>query len=177
MAMTLSGDGTITGLVAGGLPDATVTQSDLVSNVAGNGPAFSAYLNSATQALSSGAYTKIQINTEEFDTNSYFDAATNYRFTPLVAGYYQINGCVNITNTVSTRNLCGIFKNGSEYKRGVDLGGVTPTTLGAVVSSLIYFNGSTDYVELYAYCSGAGTVAAGGNTYTTYFNGALVRAA
>jgi len=32
MTMTLSGSGTIAGLVAGGLPDATVTSSDLASN-------------------------------------------------------------------------------------------------------------------------------------------------
>jgi hypothetical protein len=34
MPMTLSGDGTITGLAAGGLPDATVTASDLASGAA-----------------------------------------------------------------------------------------------------------------------------------------------
>lgn len=142
-----------------------------------NGPAFSAYLNTATQALSNGAFTKIAINTEEFDTNNNFDSTTNYRFTPTVAGYYQINGCVNINNTSSTRNVCSVFKNGSEYKRGVDLGGIIPSTVGVVVSSLVYLNGSTDYVELYAYCAAASTVASGGNTYATYFNGALVRSA
>ena len=34
MTMTLSGDGTITGLVAGGLPDATITSDDLASGAA-----------------------------------------------------------------------------------------------------------------------------------------------
>ena len=34
MALTLSGNGTITGLVAGGLPDATITGSDLASGAA-----------------------------------------------------------------------------------------------------------------------------------------------
>lgn len=34
MPMTLSGDGTITGLAAGGLPDATVTAADLASGAA-----------------------------------------------------------------------------------------------------------------------------------------------
>ena len=33
MTMVLSGDGTVTGLVAGGLPDATVTQADLATIV------------------------------------------------------------------------------------------------------------------------------------------------
>ena len=32
MTMTLSGDGAITGLVAGGLPDATIQTADIVDN-------------------------------------------------------------------------------------------------------------------------------------------------
>jgi hypothetical protein len=36
MTMTLSGDGTITGLVAGGLPNATVTADDLAAGAALN---------------------------------------------------------------------------------------------------------------------------------------------
>jgi hypothetical protein len=36
MALTLSGNGTITGLVAGGLPDATITGSDLAAGAAGS---------------------------------------------------------------------------------------------------------------------------------------------
>jgi hypothetical protein len=45
--------------------------------------------------ITSNTFTKVQINTEEFDTNSNFDSTTNYRFTPTVAGYYQVNGSVN----------------------------------------------------------------------------------
>ena len=50
MPMTLSGNGTITGLVAGGLPDATITGSDLAagaaaSNLAGTNLALNANLS------------------------------------------------------------------------------------------------------------------------------------
>ena len=54
------------------------------------GPAFSVQMGS-TQSISSGTYTKLQFNTKNYDTNNNFDATTNYRFTPTVAGYYQIN--------------------------------------------------------------------------------------
>ena len=50
-------------------------------------PAFQAYLNSA-QAITSGVNTKVQFDTEVFDTASAFDSSTNYRFTPLTAGKY-----------------------------------------------------------------------------------------
>jgi hypothetical protein len=36
--------------------------------------------------------TKVQIDTEVFDTDRYYDNTTNYRFTPLVAGKYFVYG-------------------------------------------------------------------------------------
>jgi hypothetical protein len=60
---------------------------------AGTGPAFSVY-STANQVTATVTYTKIQLNTENFDTNNNFDSTTNYRFTPTVAGYYQISGAV-----------------------------------------------------------------------------------
>ena len=50
--------------------------------VSGGMPAFSAWQSSA-QTLSSNTLTKIQLQTEEFDTNNCFDHITNYRFTTL----------------------------------------------------------------------------------------------
>jgi hypothetical protein len=79
-----------------------------------NGPAFSAYLSSS-QSISSSTFTKVQCNTEEFDTNSNYDNATNYRFTPTVAGYYQISGCINFSSTTKAEFLTTIYKNGSEF--------------------------------------------------------------
>lgn len=64
-----------------------ITQGLVDSGVAGTGPAFSAY-RGTPQSVTTGQYTKIQINTEEFDTDNAFDSGTNYRFTPQVAGYY-----------------------------------------------------------------------------------------
>jgi len=55
--------------------------------VSGNMPAFSAYANTNQTTSASYVATKVQINTKEFDTNNNFDATTNYRFTPTVAGY------------------------------------------------------------------------------------------
>ena len=47
-----------------------------------NSPAFSAYLAfNSTQNISDATATKVNLNTEHFDTDSTFDHSTNYRFT------------------------------------------------------------------------------------------------
>ena len=106
--MTINGSGTIGGLSVGGLPagtvnsatilDGSVAQVDVAPNVAGNGPAFSAYQSTA-QSLPQNVITKIQFQTKEFDTANAFDAVTNFRFQPLVAGYYQVTGSFQIATT------------------------------------------------------------------------------
>jgi hypothetical protein len=137
------------------------------------GPAFSAYRAGANQALVTATTTKVQLNAEDFDTNNNFDSTTNYRFTPTVSGYYQISGSIGFTGT-NTRVIATIFKNGAEYFRGID---AAVNLSQATVSGLIYFNGSTDYIELYAYATFAGTSdIASGHVYT-YLTGALVRGA
>ena len=45
-----------------------------------NTPSFGAYL-AANQGMSNDVWTKITMNTEEWDTDSAFDHSTNYRFT------------------------------------------------------------------------------------------------
>ena len=167
MTMTINGSGTITGLSAGGLPDATIQQADLAANVAGNGPAFSASAV-GTFSIAANTWTKLQFNTEQFDTNSNYDNATNYRFTPTVAGYYQFN-FVNAQLIAGTCYL-SIYKNGNS---GTNQYGASANPSG---STILYMNGSTDYVEVYAYNS---SVLTGGPASSTLvcFSGALVRAA
>jgi gamma-glutamyl phosphate reductase len=147
--------------------------------VSGNMPAFSAYLASA-QSLTSGVFTKVALNTEEFDTNGNFDNATNYRFTPTVAGYYQISANVGIATTGNITTAIGsIYKNGARFKDGnFTSASSSGTGFYSVVSALIYFNGSTDYVELYGFATGTGTITLTVNSGTlSYFQGVLVRSA
>jgi hypothetical protein len=153
------------------LPAADGTIITTASTFAGTGPAFSAYQSSA-QTLSSATYTKIQLQTEEFDTANCFDSITNYRFTPNVAGYYQISGGT-ATAAASSVYQTVIYKNGSAFKfignAAID------ATRGQWGGALIYFNGTTDYVELYSYLSTGQTLNA--TSSLVYFQGALVRAA
>ena len=155
---------------ATGLP-----QAGLGTNVAGNGPAFRAYAASVTTTVPGNTDTKVSLDTETFDTNNNFASS---RFTPTIAGYYQINGGVQINYWNGIIFSAEIFKNGSVYAIG---GTSYPQTTGGVratVSDIVYCNGSTDYIELYAYQYNASTsnVTATG-TQSTYFSGCLVRAA
>lgn len=179
MTMVINGSGTISGLIAGGLPDATITQPDLAAGVAGNGPAFSAY-QSSSQSISQNTQTKVTLDTEDFDTNNNFASS---RFTPTVAGYYQIQGNFKYASNTSTflQSVANVtlYKNGIAYKGGTQntLGGAAYTAFS--VSCVVYLNGTTDYVELYTahnYSSPINSQPAD-NGNTVHFSGALVRAA
>jgi hypothetical protein len=135
------------------------------------GPAFSAYM-SANQSLSATTFTKMQCNTEEFDTASCYDTSL-YRFTPNVAGYYQVNG--NIETVGAVGSLVSVYKNGSLSKRGANIT-VGAYTYGSIVSTLMYLNGSSDYIELYAYAAGSATLV-GNSSQVCFFQAALVRGA
>lgn len=152
----------------------SVSQAMLASGVAGNGPAFSAYASSTT-SLANNTYTKIQFQTEEFDTNSNFDNATNYRFTPTVAGYYQFTCCMNVS--VANFAITSFYKNGSEFKRGSQIWASSTVNLQPNSTALIYMNGSTDYVEVYGYQNSGGAVNVVTGANSTYFQAAMVRAA
>jgi len=134
-------------------------------------PAFSAY-SASTQTVSGSTWTKVILGSEEFDTNNNFASST---FTPTVAGYYQVSGCIQWNATVSiSRGFVQIYKNGSTFKYLSDIAASVSRTGG---STLIYMNGTTDYLELYGYMTGAGTLYFDTSQLGTYFQAALVRSA
>ena len=128
------------------------------------GPSFSAYLSSA-QTVTSGTFTKVQANTEDWDTNSNYDT-TNYRFTPTTAGYYvvSVNGYFSL-GTPDDAAILYLYKNGSGYKTSA--GTMKPPGGNSAYyggSSQVYLNGSTDYIEMYVYFSNATRTVPSGST-------------
>ena len=127
-----------------------------------NTPAFEAKLSSS-QSLSDAVASKINFNTEIFDTDNCYDNSTNYRFTPNVAGKYVVYAILQLYgNGNSEIEMCStdFYKNGSLLLRTWNdfrtnyLGWVTYTQ-----SKIIEFNGSSDYVEIYGYINSvSGTV-------------------
>jgi len=157
------------------IANSSVTQAKLASNVAGNGPAFSAYANTGT-TVANGGFAKITLGVERFDTNNNFASS---RFTPTVAGYYQINGAVYIASGANYL-LAIVIKNGTNIPAG-QWGEVFYGTYGQAVTSassvsaLVYLNGTTDYVELAGYqASGTSATISDG---ITRMDGFLARAA
>jgi hypothetical protein len=69
-----------------------------------------------------------------------------------------------------------LYKNGSQYKRGFGIGG-TLTKVQAPISTIVYLNGSTDYVEVYIFSDGTGNATINADSLNVYFNGCLVRGA
>ena len=158
---------------ADGASDLTVTfpATTGTAMVSGNMPAFSAYQPSGSaQTITLNTWTKVNFQSEEFDTNNNFASS---RFTPTVAGYYQLNSVVN-TNYGPGGVIVSFYKNGSEFLRG---GNIQSGTAGSSSSGLIYLNGSTDYVETYVLTSLGGSLDADSGAHRVRFDGILVRAA
>jgi hypothetical protein len=120
-------------------------------------PAFEAVLN-ADQSYTDNTATKVQFGRETFDTDNCYDNSTNYRFTPTVAGKYFVYSLVLIDVTDLTNKFysaqVSIRKNGTNLKKidnifdfsassGIDL-------FSSYVYGIVEFNGSSDYVEIYA---------------------------
>ena len=163
------------------LLDGGVTQAKLATGVAGNGPAFSYYWNGASQTLTTSTTTKAKFNTKIFDTANCFDTST-YRFTPNVAGYYQLGFVGQSDYVPSGRAMVWIYKNGTAFMfQEQNLNSPASTYPSYNINAMVYANGSTDYFEIYLRQESGGSKNLYGNSpgseNVTYFNGGLVRAA
>ena len=156
----------------------TVQQDGVTIAKITSAPAFIAYKPTGSQSVTSSTSTKVTYTTELYDTNNNYDASTS-RFQPSVAGFYQISAEYSTSGTSSqTRAIIMLFKNGTEYCTLQDL---TVTSYRYGGSQLVYLNGSTDYVEVYAYINGTSPVIEGGTGgvigYNSMWSGFLARAA
>ena len=157
---TSSGSGTITLGQSGetiSVPSgATINLSSATQTGVGgvNTPAFEARLSSG-HAVATGTWTKINVNTEVYDTAGTYDNSTNYRWTPGVAGKYVIYGQVGFDSMSDQKYLyMALYKNGSQlWTDGTALNQTSAaSTLGAAVRGTWSIDlDADDYVELYGY--------------------------
>lgn len=133
-------------------------------------PAFSAY-PTAIQTISSGVETLMTFGAEEFDTHGYYDATT-FRFTPQIAGVYQINAGAFFASPAPTLSYLAVYKNSGAHK----IGNQGPLQ-NATLSALIQMNGTTDYLNLYAQQTSGGLKNIGTGSSLCYFQAVLVRPA
>ena len=140
---------------AGALSWQTVTSTEY------QGPAVSVQRATSTQSLTDSTWTKIQFNSENFDTDNCFDSSTNYRFTPTKAGYYAVHGQVDISysNIEPSSQSVALYKNGSVEKRTQSSGTGLPYGARVNLNHLVYMNGSSDYLEIFAYVNRTSVIA------------------
>jgi len=115
-----------------------------------NTPYFEAYI-SATQTLTDETFTKLNFDTESYDSNGMYDT-TNKRFLPTEAGKYLVYHHVTYSAQAIDRfhNLeTQIRKNGSAHKKYYFdfYDNYTPYAITTTGSTIITLNGSSDYIE------------------------------
>ena len=158
------------GTVLTSASDIAATSANVIQN---DGPTFRAHQTTANTGVASNTYTKVIFNVEDWDSDNCYDTSL-YRFTPNVAGYYlmQVNCQIPYTSSAA-RVMPTLYKNGSLYAEGNAATGLSNQYPSAQCCWLVYLNGSTDYVELYAnmdVTSGTPKIGGGGSV-RTFFGG------
>lgn len=101
------------------------------------------------QSVTSGTLTKITFETINFNLDGAYSSSTS-RFQPTEEGYYQLNLSLLCRDTTSvTRCDTAFYKNGSLFLRNSTHLSGTNFSAPSALSTLIYLNGSTDYVEFF----------------------------
>ena len=109
--------------------------------------------DTASQSLSSSTATKITFTVESWDEGSKYASS---RFTPTVAGYYQVSGCFDIQPTTTANIWMKIYKNGSSWAtldERYSVGG----ELVPQGTTLVYLDAS-DYIEIYGFSTQTATI-------------------
>ena len=180
-----SGTITLNSVAIAGTNTATFPAATGTVMVSGNMPAYIARLTSNQSAT--GSFQIIQFDVKIADTNGCYNntgstvtlngvSAPQYSFAPNIAGYYQINASLPAFDTVNGSGyVLYIYKNGSAYTISSALPVVSGTsTISGSVSQVVYLNGTSDYIQIYARFIGTAPVFFGGAT-GSYVSGSLIR--
>ena len=135
--------------LTGALP--AIDGSALTGLSGGNTPAFAAKRVSQ-QTANIGTATKVQFNSQIYDSDGKYDHTTNYRFTPTVAGVYVFHAQVS-NNNLYNQAMLNIFlrKNGSTIMTGSVTGNNSTSNRDHTVNiSMVDVANSTDYYEVWA---------------------------
>jgi len=132
-----------------------MTRTNFVAGIGGtNTPSFGAYM-SASQTIANATATKVNFDTEFFDTDSAYNT-TNKRFTVPSdkAGKYVIIGKVRMaTGNDFEAFIVDIYKNGSIYSRGFARHFFYDTLEVVAIVDLV----ATDFIEIFVTQEAGGT--------------------
>ena len=163
---TITGSGTLTLGTSG----ETVSFGSGVTGL--NYPAFEAYKTS-NQTLTDNTLTKVQIETESFDTDNCYDNSTNYRFTvPSGEGGKYLFTYAGGTETLSSSTISQvrIYKNGSALNDAYQAYGTSGTSRNGLNHVSVLDLSAGDYIEIYAY-QNQGSAETPDQTRNAFFRG------
>lgn len=125
----------------------------------------------AAQNIDASAWTKVAIDTVDFDTKLVVDALTNNRIIPNLSGYYIVMGQVRANAIPDGEAVAvAVYKNGSLKTYGPSVRQGATAAGGTSEPDLIYMNGTTDYLELYAYNTNGSALALDVQTYNNFLS-------
>jgi len=138
----------------------------------GNGvsslPTFSVVKSPASsQSVANSTATKVTWGGEIWDNTNAF---ASDRFTPQVAGYYDLNVAILFASSGAYTYQLYIYKNGSVEKVIASIN-QAQTASG---NCLVFLNGTTDYVEVYVWQNSGGSVNILAADANTFFQGQYV---
>ncbi len=116
-------------------------------------PPIATLVQTSVQTLTTSTVTAITWPTPAVDTYSGWASGTPTRYTPQVQGYYLAVGNIGFASTSSAPGArdAQICKNGTgTVVNEVSLGNAAAFNTIVGVASLVFCNGTTDYLELYA---------------------------
>ena len=144
-----------------------------------NTPAFFASV-SADQTVTDNAVTKVQCDTEHFDTNSAYDNSTNYRFTVPSgqAGKYHVYASLqtrSVNNTEQYNTTAFIYKNGTAHTTTHENSNGNVDRSRNLLANGVFDLSVGDYFEAYGFISvnsaGSQNIDAAEQGFTSFFYG------
>jgi hypothetical protein len=132
---------------------------------------FRAY-RGATQSMSNATWTKVSLNTENYDYGGNFNTGLN-RFVAPYDGIYHFSGLVGIDTVTSGYLIAALYKNGTAVARGARIYQSNAYIEAPVSSDLSLAAG--DYVELYGYHNDGATRTIQSGSIYNYLSGHEIR--
>ena len=156
-----------------------MTRANFVSGIGGaNTPSFLVKLTS-DQTISDSVYTKIQFNSEDYDSDNVFDNSSNYKFTVPSgkAGKYFLYTNVRVSASAASRNdetRVSFYKNGTIHVNNQWTFSSNPIHITNNFFSATIDLAVGDYIEVYTMIgeasAGNGTIKSA-SYLQTYFGG------
>jgi len=113
-----------------------------------------AYLGTDQTGVSNLTWTKVELDSESWDTRGEMDTTTNHRFTATDAGKYLVVAGIAFSAAVTTYGWIAIYVNGAQLRLGPKteaLGGKVLTNISAILDL-----DAGDYIELWGYFNSDG---------------------